>query len=59
MAEADCLEIGRKASLSAFGRKIWYLEPPIDTVGSAERPISGRYFGRNTLLQKKSLSVSG
>ena len=53
------VEIGRKAALSAFGRKTWHLEPPKDTVGAAERPISGRYFGRKTLFYQKSLSVSG
>ena len=47
------LEIGRKAFLSAFGRKIWYLETPIDSVGSAKRPISGQYFGQNTLFYIK------
>ena len=36
------VEIGRKASLSALGRKTWHLEPPKETVGATERPISCR-----------------
>ena len=53
--KAEILEIGRKAFLAAFGRKIWHLEPPKDTVGGAKRRILGRHFGRNTPFRAETL----